>query len=411
MSETPVPPPRGGGTAPRTGLGFWARFLRGEWGLLVLALALSAMVFSLVREDIDREHVFADVPVVADSGGEPDLRVLFAPGHGKVALSLLCSQTDMLRAERAVYGDEGRPVRLILGEVPPEGRAIGPRDRLEVPFPESYLKPQTMSSALVNLDGFAYRVARRTVRYALPPTRPDAAELLERHGVRCTLEWIDEPAVSVELPRSMDLGRDAGGAAADSIRPDPIDLRPYLAVPLIEDGKEFTVETPVAFRAWREQPVGPGERLWRQTMAFPDRRVKARFEVVASWRTEPLANAVVVLVKDADLYRIEVTEPDRIGMSAQFNRISGVIEAPRALHDELRQRGEQNLVSDALAGWVWGIEIVGGELPTSAGNEVRAKGRLRFLPLEPAYLDKSIRFVPRELQGEDFQVTIERKPD
>ena len=59
MSEPVGPPSASPGLASSGGIP-WRLVLRREWGLLVLALALSFMVFSLVRSDIDREQVLAD---------------------------------------------------------------------------------------------------------------------------------------------------------------------------------------------------------------------------------------------------------------------------------------------------------------------------------------------------------------
>ena len=407
MSEPVGPPSASPGLASSGGIP-WRLVLRREWGLLVLALALSFMVFSLVRSDIDREQVLADIPVTAQAA-QPDIQVRFAPGEDRIQLTLFCSQMDYREAERAVSGPDGTPARVFLGDVPATTRPLGTKDRLELPFSPSFVKPGSVQVALASLKGWAYVTEPRTIRYLMPTTIPSAEELMEKYGVTCTLSYA-ESAESIEgvvFPRSME-AKDEDGKT--SIRPDPVDLTPYLPNEMIKNGFEIEIGTPVRFREWRTRgEKDKPDRVWRESMELPARSLKARFEVQKdSWRNDALDNVVVLLVRDPHQFDMQVRDRDRLGMSDLMDRVSGTLGATRDVHEALRAAGERNLVADTLSGWVWGIQITAGEIPTETGQRAELKGRIVFMPLGREFVDASVKFTPEALQSE-FPLTLERK--
>lgn len=408
MSDPVAPPSASSGLAGGGGIS-WRLLLKREWGLLVLALALSLMVFSLVRSDIDREQVLADIPITAHAA-QPDIQVRFAPGEDRIQLTLMCSQMDYREAERSVIGPEGTPVRVILGDVPAATRPLGTRDRLELPFSPSFVKPGSIQTALAGLKGWAYVTEPRTIRYLEPATIPSAEELLATYGVECTLTYTQsaERIEGVIFPRGMEPKDEEANRAA--IRPDPVDLTPYLPSAPVADGLEIEIGTPVRFREWRTRgEKDHPDRVWRESMELPERKLKAQFKVVdKSWRKEAVENVVVLLVRDPHQFEMQVRDRDRLGMSDLMDRVGGVLEATRPVHEALRAAGERNLVADSLAGWVWGIEIKSGELPTEAGQRAELTGRIVFVPLGPAFAGSAVRFVPEALQSE-FPLTLERK--
>lgn len=408
MSEPVAPPSASAGLAGNGGVS-WRLLLRREWGLLVLALALSFMVFSLVRSDIDREQVLADIPVTA-LAPQPDIHVRFAPGEDRIQLTLFCSQMDYREAERAVSGPDGTPARVFLGDVPATTRPLGTKDRLELPFSPSFVKPGSVQAALAGLKGWAYVTEPRTIRYFTPTTIPSADELMETYGVTCTLTYT-EPADKIEgvlFPRSMELKDEEDGRPG--LRPDPVDLTPYLPNGLIQDGLEIEIGTPVRFREWRTRgEKDRPDRVWRESMELPARSLKARFAVTRDgWRNGAIENVVVLLVRDPHLFEMQVRDRDRLGMTDLMDRVSGRLAATREIHEALRAAGERNLVADTLGGWVWGIQITEGEIPTETGQRAELKGRIVFVPLGAAFAEAAVKFTPEALQSE-FPLTLERK--
>lgn len=401
MTE-PVGPPRAGQDAGKSPGIPWRLLVRREWGLLVLAGALTVMVFSLVSDDITREWSLTAVPVTADTGAD-DLVVLFPPGRASLKFDLLGSNSDFLEAERATRGPGARPARLLLGEVRAASRRLGVRDRLVVPFPESYVKQGSLDEALRSLEGFVYRVRPREVAIATPATIPDAEKLVSEHGVTCEIVLEGSSTTSLLLPDGMALG---------PLTPDPIDLTALLR-DRPADGTLQPLATKLQFSAWCAEGRAEGEQLYRSHVALPSVGVEVRWTISdAAWDSTALANTVVLLVKDRSAFDFRVPANDRIGMDDLMYRVEGLIRAPRDLHARLQAAGAANLAGETLGGWVWGIEIVAGELP-HAGEppdpNVRLEGHLRFVPLHPDFQDPRIRFEPRDLQKVPFEISITRR--
>ena len=400
MSE-PVGPPRPSDAATQAPGPSLRLLMRREWGLIVLALALTLMVFSLVRDDISRPQELAHLVVEADTRGADDIVVLFPRGREEITLQINGSDSDFVEAERATRGAEGRPVRLVVGDVTGASRRVGPRDRLVVPFPESYLGESALDKALASLEGYVYRVKPREMAVAVPTTQPGPANLATMSGVRCEVLFDGPTTVSLPMP---------DGMAPGPLVPDPIDLRPLLAE-RPADGTIMALATPLTFTQWARQGSVEGEALYRSELEMPVLKVHVKFTTSEqAWDSTPMANVVVLLVKDPSLYEFRVPANDRIFMNDLMDRVEGILRAPRAVHEGLRKSAEENLAGDALRGWCWGIEIVQGELPRRgdgdrpAGQELR--GALRFVPLDPRYFDPAIEFIPRELQSIDFEISV-----
>lgn len=398
MSD-PVPPPSAGTGITQTRVG-WMEFVRREWGLAVLALALSLMVFQLVSQDIRKDATLPGWQVAASTEGHPDLIVLFPDGKDRVNLDLHVSDLNRSVAERALKEHGKGAVKLTISSGPRQvpHRRVDASDRLEVPFPDSWFREGARARALEALDGYVYRVVERTVSFQLPATVPEGEALFQSHGLACTVEFIDPAIHALRLH---------AGITDLVLRPDPIDLAPFLAKP-ITDGMEIEVPAPLQFSAWRGAASGEADRLFRSRLVLPSLRCKLRFRVAdGSWRAKPVENTLVLLVKDPEAYSFDIRLPEDYGISDVARRMAGRLEAPPDIHAELRLRAEYNLgTANDLRGWCWGIEFEDDLPPPNSSEPKTIRGHIRFVPLTPKLRMAPVRFVPVGAQANPVEITV-----
>ena len=387
-----------------------------EIGLVLLALALALMSFTLVHRDITKPQTIPHARLdIATSN--PNLKVVLRGGQRAVELKLLCSEVDRVEAESILKDPAADPLRLVIDPTPPAShRLLDHRDRLDPPFRRSLLTGDHAGS--MGLDGWVVLSEERDVPLRPPVLDHDPLEL-EEHGLSCTLRWVlvSEKPDGTKLRKPVDTVRlrmPVGERVEDqAIFADAVRLGPLLKKPH-EDGAEELLDVLPNFDAW--QGVGPSESYpWQyyrqQHVTLPKLRILARFSTLAAdWASKPIENRLVFLVQDPHEYSFEF-DHEETGIDKIERRVAGILRSSRSLRERLVEAAEANLgARGTLAGWVWGLELSGQKLPSLPEEGVVVlTGRIRFVSLSRSIPESEVTFEARDGQSE-FEVRVKKKP-
>lgn len=336
-------------------------FLREEWGLITLAIALTAMTWYITRLDVEKERGIPDVKL--------DLQVVqddtVAIATRTVTLYLLSSESEYEEARQRMAAQN----RTLTVHVDYRSGRLGPLDDIfctaDYPFRLSYLAPGKNSVADA---GWVYRVRPQTSEIEVPQFTNGDAE-----GITMEAAIIGESSVTFKAPANV---------VGEAITPDPLNLEVLLRAAASADEKIVTL----TFENWVNAPSteGPPVTAFRRRLAdtvLVDIKARVRFSKL---ETRAIRHVAVYEVQNAERFKIKIDQREDLGLTtAPPDTVELELRAPRQVLDQLEEK----------KGWHWGI-VIHGELPTEVDKPERLSADFVFVPREARFMNPAIEYVP-----------------
>lgn len=379
------------------------RFLREDWGLLLLSALLTLSVWNAVRDEVIITKDVPDVPIKADHSPHANYKLLI-PEDAKVSVTLACSKPKY--AELAtILLREG--IRLRVGR----GVTSGPERNIELksrgsvgaadadmyilPFPEEYLASRDASTIevpegtkVIDIQPTPLPIEKPTMATPPPGTQASGWSL---ETVRVDPNLWNRPQPSGLVARS-------GSQILAALEPDPI---PYEVLAEFELDKEYVVE--LSFNRWEYDDV------YRPHADIPSPGTVKATVIKRSKVEERLTNELWIGL-DSRAYTVSLDDVgtlQEMGFSAEDGR--------RLIHAKTRFTGRLQGSREMLdrfksdkALWCWELVINPSELPApeSDGEVIIAKVRpVLRVPVR----GKTPVFAPANGEAETVQIAVAPK--
>lgn len=361
----------------------WRVFLLQEWGLLLLAAALTLIVWLVVRDRVLEDAEIEDVEVqlkVEEHNRDRVAAVLTGDGN-TVDLSLRCSRREKEGIEAQLKKDGWR-VEMLVRDIPRRERGkrqLNHRiDRYQWKFAhERVFKEGKEPDAP---EGYVFRLEPREVTIAPPPTQPPAEQFEADQQIRAKIS-VTPPLVNLPMPVN---------AEDEPLTPDPINLERLLERGDVALGQAVTL--PLTFKQWRSRSSAENPSAYRAQVALPP--VQATVELLAVGEMK-IRNDLLVLI-DQRKYEYDPKSLQSVNGVLVIPKLTfeGLLRGPRAELERLKKDKEEQ-----RGNWIWGVRIKEiGELPEKPAEG--AEPETKSLDAEIVLLQfkgfggSGIRFVP-----------------
>lgn len=365
----------------------WRQFFLSEWGLLLLAAALTFIIWNNVREKVIREHLIANIRVVLDV--VPDGVGAVLVDDDKVDIKVECSERekDEITAQLREDGQGELRVTMLVRDVPVQReRTLTTVDRFQWKFDVDRVLKEVKNRP----QGVVFRIKTQNLLVVRADTGPIAK------GIE--VDIVPDPKT---VPLAMPI------AALDEgveLVPDSLNLGEFMKTP------EFQPDTPytftLTFDGWKSVK-DKWRGVYREGLTIPPVRATVTVREVG---TRSIQNTLLVLL-DPNNYEYELNVNDLGGVVELTEgglEFSGTLKGRTAALTEL---------AAAKSKWRWAVRVNDpAQLPPPPPEEGKdsewrkLEASIVWLAFPP-FRDRAIEFEPQPGSGQDaFDLKVRWHP-
>jgi hypothetical protein len=310
----------------------WQAWLLQEWGLLVLAVVLTVIIWDVTSKQVIKPHTIEGVEVVLRlrPGDEDRIGAVLDEAPTLVDVSIRTSARRRDEVVEALHRDGRLVLELLVNpNVNAESRPINATDRWLWPFDDH--ETIDARAPLPTRTGRVFRLrGMRQGPILMPDTIPPRAQLEAEHGITVRMDLSQATYSDLLAP---------GSVLGEGLRPDPIDLTEILAQDALPEGNW---PARLSFSQWREAPGDAPQRAYRRGLRLPEVTATLAFDRLVK---KSIENKLVVLL-DPDRYEWVTPEVARPAMT--YLVFTGDLLGPKRAIERLEK---------SLEDWCWGVRV------------------------------------------------------